>query len=400
MDSFLKRLNRKLEIITEDQAENSLDETLKATFNDNDKDKSNSKTISCENYIEYRINCYSIDNFLKSLNTDINHIVKKYPLQLEYDYDLFAEIYTSGITAFVFENKIHFIEKIGNINSINIQGPESTKIYDLAMQYIKDNNVLRNKQIYITNNHHELSFKLERPKDITFNEVIIDENIKEDIIDNVIFHLKHIKGSNGIILHGLTGTGKTITCAAAVNEVLKLGYSACYITNAINYSELKDLLAKFLSPCLVIFEDIDSVGQSREDTINSTISPLLQFLNGLSEKNGQYVYIATTNHIDQLDKALSNRPIRFNRKYKFDLPTEEQLDKMVDLYFKDCNITDELKKLTYNKKFTGAHIEELKRTCDIHTLKYKKTYPEVFSDCIDIINKNFGTKESEYGFRK
>lgn len=393
MNTIRQLLSPDTKIITSDAVDDAMDDNLTPTF------EGSSKTISSDSHLEYKINCYAIDNFLISLKTDINHIIKKYPQQFEYDYDKYAEIYTSGITAFIFEERINFIEKINNINAINIQGPKSDKLYDLMVEYIKANNILRNKQIFITNsNNYGLHYKLKKPKNITFDEVIIDEKNKEDIIDNTIFHLQNIKGSNGIILHGLTGTGKTITCIAAVNEIIKLGYSACFITNSVNYSELEDLLAKFIAPCLVIIEDIDSIGQSREDTINNNLSPLLQFLNGLSEKNGKYIYIATTNHIEQLDKALSNRPIRFSRKYKFDMPDEDQLDQMINLYFKDCDITNELKEHVYNKKYTGAHIEELKRTCDIHVLKYKKTYPEVFLDCVKIIDDNFGEKSSSFGF--
>lgn len=381
-------------IITSDEAENSDSSEVIATLN-----SENTKTISSDNFLEYKINCYALDNFIHTLNTDFNVISRKYPQQFEYDYDLYAEVYTSGITALIYKDKIHFIEKINNINAINLKGCYSNELYDMLMIFIKENNILRNKQIFITySGHGDIGYKLKKPKNITFDKVIIDNVMKEDIQDNIIFHLENIEGSNGIILHGETGTGKSITCAAAVNEVIKLGYSACFLTTDINYSKLEDFLAKLLAPCLIILEDIDSVGQSRTDTINTSISPLLQFLNGLSEKNGKYVYIATTNHIEHLDKALSNRPIRFNRKYKFELPDEEQLDKLIDLYFEGKGITKKQKEYLHNKKFTGAYIEELKRTCTIHTLKYKKTYNEVFIDCAKIIQKNFSASKDIFGF--
>lgn len=51
-----------------------------------------------------------------------------------------------------------------------------------------------------------------------------------------------------------------------------------------------------------------------------TLKPLPQ---GLENNDGIFM-VASTNHLDQLDPGLSSRPSRFDRKYLFPLPSEEE----------------------------------------------------------------------------
>jgi transitional endoplasmic reticulum ATPase len=46
-------------------------------------------------------------------------------------------------------------------------------------------------------------------------------------------------------------------------------------------------------------------------------------LDGLDNNDG-ILLIATTNHLDRLDNSVANRPSRFDRKYLFDDPDEEE----------------------------------------------------------------------------
>lgn len=357
-----------------------------------------SKTITAKSFIEYSINCYASNKFLNNFETDKKIISKKHVFQFEYDYDKYSEIHLQEVSAFIFKDKIHLMTKNIETKSIHIDGDFSNEIYSDLMKYVREHNVLKNKQVFISEDGNGLSYKLKKPINITLNEVILNDKIKEDIYDNVIFHFKELEGSNGIILYGEPGTGKSITISAITNEVINEGYSVCYITDNINFIQLEDFIDKMLAPCLIIFEDMDSMGQNRRDIVNTQIAPLLQMINGLAEKNNKQIFIGTTNHIEHLDAALSNRPVRFNRKIKFDFATDSEIDKLIDLYFEDEKITDENKKLCYNKKFTGSHIKELKRTCEMHVKKYKKKYNEIFSECADIIRENFSTGGMKLGF--
>lgn len=72
-----------------------------------------------------------------------------------------------------------------------------------------------------------------------------------------------------------------------------------------------------MAPCLLIFEDLDSL-------VNDDIrSYFLNEVDGL-ESNDGILMIGSTNHLDKLDPAISKRPSRFDRKYHFSIPGEEE----------------------------------------------------------------------------
>ena len=76
-------------------------------------------------------------------------------------------------------------------------------------------------------------------------------------------------------------------------------------------------LARQFSPALLIFEDIDSM--IRKDAR----SYFFNEMDGLASNDG-LLFIATTNHLDELDPGLKNRPSRFDRKYLFPNPSEAE----------------------------------------------------------------------------
>jgi SpoVK/Ycf46/Vps4 family AAA+-type ATPase len=75
--------------------------------------------------------------------------------------------------------------------------------------------------------------------------------------------------------------------------------------------------ARMQTPCLVIFEDLDSMidNQNRAFFLNE--------LDGFQSNTG-VVVLATTNHPEKLDASILDRPSRFDRKYYFQLPEETE----------------------------------------------------------------------------
>ena len=98
--------------------------------------------------------------------------------------------------------------------------------------------------------------------------------------------------------------------------------------------------ARYMAPCLLIFEDIDTVvtEKSRSYFFNEVdglgmalwaqahISPeqLSSDVPYFTENNDGIFMVASTNHLDRLDPGLSSRPSRFDRKYLFPLPSESE----------------------------------------------------------------------------
>jgi SpoVK/Ycf46/Vps4 family AAA+-type ATPase len=65
-------------------------------------------------------------------------------------------------------------------------------------------------------------------------------------------------------------------------------------------------------------EDIDSIAGEN----NHSTSKLLNILDGVKQIE-DVVYIATTNYPEKLQERITNRPSRFDRRYKVELPNDE-----------------------------------------------------------------------------
>ncbi len=84
-------------------------------------------------------------------------------------------------------------------------------------------------------------------------------------------------------------------------------------------------LAQDISPCIVFIEDIDLISQNRMGwgyTKGTAILSLLSVLDGVEECY-EIVTVATTNHLETLDKAIDRRPLRFDRIIEIPYPSLE-----------------------------------------------------------------------------
>jgi hypothetical protein len=232
-----------------------------------------------------------------------------------------------------------------------------------------------------------------------FSDLILDAALVEDLYDNTIFQLKATRLSNGLIFHGEPGTGKSLACQAVAHDAVAEGFSSAFVAGAVDFTLLSEFIAEFLAPCVLVFEDIDCfAGERTEGDGSRDLADFLQFLSGVTGRQEQIIVIATTNHLDRLDKAVQNRPVRFNRKYHFARPSNAELDRLLDLHFGAGALRSEAKRLCHDRRLSGAHIAEIKRTAI--TLAHKRSQPEaqVFAEAVGIVTRHFGGARRRIGF--
>jgi transitional endoplasmic reticulum ATPase len=166
----------------------------------------------------------------------------------------------------------------------------------------------------------------------SWDDVILDPEMKKGLIEDVqgFFDNRELYGQyavpwkRGIILHGVPGNGKTVSIKALINSLYARPdqVSSLYVKsletkcNTEQFS-IRQIFqqARRCAPCLLIFEDLDSLV---DDNIRSYF---LNEVDGL-ESNDGILMIGSTNHLDKLDPAIAKRPSRFDRKYHYKLPGE------------------------------------------------------------------------------
>jgi hypothetical protein len=130
----------------------------------------------------------------------------------------------------------------------------------------------------------------------------------------------------GIIMYGPPGNGKTHAIKTLIN---RLGKPVVYVRTFARRKSLDtdNIEAAFrrareLAPCLLILEDLDTL--VRRDSL----AFFLNELDGLRSNHG-ILTLATTNHLEKLDPALTQRPSRFDRKIAVGSPNRESRQKFL-----------------------------------------------------------------------
>ncbi|KAF2139487.1 uncharacterized protein K452DRAFT_320160 [Aplosporella prunicola CBS 121167] len=167
----------------------------------------------------------------------------------------------------------------------------------------------------------------------SWDDVILDSKTKQSLIQDVdgffdnrkLYAEFSVPWKRGLIFHGLPGNGKTLSIKALMNAlsarpgpVPSLYVKALDKSCGTDQSSIQSIFqhARVNAPCLLVFEDLDSL------ITDETRSYFLNEVDGL-ESNDGILMIGSTNHLEKLDSAISNRPSRFDRKYYYKLPDHQ-----------------------------------------------------------------------------
>jgi transitional endoplasmic reticulum ATPase len=180
-------------------------------------------------------------------------------------------------------------------------------------------------------------FEVQPPDELTtFADVGGMEAIKQEVRDTVGLMLEHPDDAerygiewNGLLLHGPPGVGKTFFAEAIAGQY-RLNFihvstgdlvSSLQGGSAQNIDKAFDTAMQNL-PCLLFFDEFDSVAQRRGDTPDQesrrTVNQLLTALEAHRAER-ELLVVAASNEIEHLDPAVI-RPGRFDRHIRVDLP--------------------------------------------------------------------------------
>ena len=199
---------------------------------------------------------------------------------------------------------------------------------------------------------------IENP-DVSWDEVGGLENVKRELQEAVEWPMKYPtlytklghRMPRGILLHGPSGTGKTLMAKAVATESEANFISVRgpeLLSKWVGESErgIREIFrrARQASPCVIFFDEIDSIAPIRgvggETAVTErVVSQLLTELDGIESLHG-VVVLAATNRADMIDTALL-RPGRFDKIILVPLPDKEGRKKILEINTKEIPVIRE-----------------------------------------------------------
>ena len=226
---------------------------------------------------------------------------------------------------------------------------------------------------------------LESP-DIPWTEIGGLEEVKRELQEAVEWPLRYPNlykelghtVPKGILLHGPSGTGKTMLAKAVATESEANFISVKgpeLMSKWVGESEkgVREIFrrARQASPCVIFFDEIDSIAPSRgggmEGGVHSSaermVSQLLTEMDGIQEIH-EVVVLAATNRIDMIDTALL-RPGRVDKIVYVPKPDVKTRQKILEIHTKDKPIGRDVDLITIaevTEGFSGADVSAVANT--------------------------------------
>jgi len=199
---------------------------------------------------------------------------------------------------------------------------------------------------------------IENP-DVKWDDVGGLEDVKRELQEAVEWPMKYPglydklghKMPRGILLHGPSGTGKTLLAKAVATESEANFVSVRgpeLLSKWVGESErgIREIFkrARQSAPCVIFFDEIDSIapirGAGGETAVSErVVSQLLTELDGMENMHGVIV-LAATNRADMIDPALL-RPGRFDKIIQIPLPDKESRKSILKISSEDIPIIAE-----------------------------------------------------------
>lgn len=176
----------------------------------------------------------------------------------------------------------------------------------------------------------------------------IEDDLQEFLDSEEWYHDRDIPWRRGYLLEGVPGSGKTSLIRALASEFDLNLYMIPL--QEVTDEHLVDLFNRSKNG-IVLLEDIDCIYSKRDETGGgATFSGLLNSLDGAMSLDGRIVFM-TTNHPEQLDKALI-RPGRVDRSFHFGRAKAREIAQMYDRFYPGSK----------NSKMFGAAVERIGAT--------------------------------------
>ncbi|HEX3782895.1 MAG TPA: ATP-binding protein [Pseudonocardiaceae bacterium] len=186
--------------------------------------------------------------------------------------------------------------------------------------------------------------------------------------DRLTAHGQHLK--RGVLLYGPPGTGKTHTVRYLLSRLT--GATVVVLSGgALRFLGSASTLVRRLQPAVLVIEDVDLIAQDRSygPGTNPLLFELLNRIDGIGA-DADVTFVLTTNRVDVLEKALTERPGRVDLALEIPKPNATERDRLLRLYTKDIDLelVDSTEIVAALDGVTASFVRELVRRAVLREL--------------------------------
>ena len=203
--------------------------------------------------------------------------------------------------------------------------------------------VLRGQVITLTTSgfeQHSNGVTFVARPDVDAEEVILPEGTLQRLHDHVLgsaalserlrAHRQHLK--RGVLLYGPPGSGKTHSVRHLIGRSPE--HTVLILTgDALRAIGLAAGIARALQPAIVVLEDCDLIASGRDmmGGLKPLLFEVLDAMDGL-DPDADVTFLLTTNRVDEMEHALTQRPGRVDLAVEIPLPDTDGRRPLLRLY--------------------------------------------------------------------
>jgi len=231
---------------------------------------------------------------------------------------------------------------------------------------------------------------------------IVQENIVSLMRDPGKFERAGVKSPRGVLFYGPPGCGKTLLGRAIASEcgtniIIIHGPELMSKWTGESEKAVRDIFrkAKMSSPCIIFFDEIDSIARSRSQNVEDSgvneriLSQLLTEMDG-SQVLGDIFVLGATNRPDLIDPSLL-RPGRLDLMIYIPPPDEVARFEILQNITKRMSLNKDvdLKKISESTVgYSGADLDALCREATISAMRVNENNPKISSQDFEKALKN------------
>lgn len=279
----------------------------------------------------------------------------------------------------------------------------SKSLVEKLEQYTKKNNCVRGCKLRDVNMAQGTFTEIQVDKKYDWNNYYFPMHVRQMFELEVFGFLRSTERYNavginkrGLLMYGAPGTGKTslgyILCNCVPESTIIWITPDLIAENNTGKQSVKLLymLADFVSPSVIFLEDLDLFSEDREGVVDHlSLGALMNILDGVNAVKNS-VTIATTNRLELIEKALSNRPGRFDRVVEIPCVSDKLRIKMFTDRLKSCKVDEGVISsiVGFSDGWTGAECQEFINSLNLYFInKNQDKTRHVTSEVVNDVHK-------------